>query len=79
MALSVSPVAAAVALGFLVLIHKLEYFINAHIVGTEIRAQAWELLIAMLVMEAAFGLPGLVAGPFYYAYVKDELNAKGLV
>lgn len=78
-ALSVAPVAAAMALGFLVLIHKLEYFINAHIVGTQIRARAWELLTAMLVLEAAFGLPGLVAGPFYYAYVKDELSAKGLV
>ena len=32
-----------------------------------------ELLLAMLVMEAAFGLPGLVAAPVFYAYVKREL------
>ena len=36
-------------------------------------AHAWELLIAMLAMEAAFGVPGLVAAPIYYAYLKDEL------
>jgi predicted PurR-regulated permease PerM len=57
---------------FLVVIHKLEYFLNARIVGGQIRAQAWELLIAMLTMEAAFGIPGIVAAPIYYAYIKSE-------
>jgi hypothetical protein len=42
---------------FLIVIHKLEYFLNARIVGTQIHARAWELLIAMLLMEAAFGWP----------------------
>ena len=28
------------------------------------------LMLAMLVMEAAFGLSGLVAAPVFYAYVK---------
>ena len=60
-------------------IHKLEYFMNARIVGTEIRARAWELLLAMLVMEAAFGIPGLIAAPIYYAYLKDELAGRGLI
>ncbi|MGH8459482.1 MAG: hypothetical protein ACRESV_09035, partial [Nevskiales bacterium] len=67
---------AAASLGYLVLIHKLEYFLNARIIGGRIHAQAWELLLAMLMMEAAFGIPGLVAGPMYYAYLKDELKAK---
>jgi len=66
-------------LGFLIVIHKLEYFLNARIVGGQIRARAWELLVAMLVMEAAFGLPGIVAAPIYYAYLKDELTARELV
>lgn len=78
-AFSVSYTAAGGALLFLILIHKLEYFVNARIVGGQIRARAWEILIAMLVMEAAFGIPGLVAAPIYYAYLKDELSAKGLV
>lgn len=72
----------AIAIGsllFLVVIHKFEYFLNARIVGTQIRANAWELLIAMLAMEAAFGLAGIVAAPIYYAYIKAELRARDLV
>lgn len=67
------------ALAFLILIHKLEYFLNARIVGGQIRARAWELLVAMLVFEAAFGLPGLVAAPIFYAYLKAELEAGRLI
>ncbi|MCW8809142.1 MAG: hypothetical protein OQK79_13695 [Rhodanobacter sp.] len=77
--LSLSLWVGLTALGFLILVHKLEYFLNARIVGTQIRARAWELLIAMLLMEAAFGLPGLIAAPIYYAYLKDELEAAKLV
>ena len=72
------PVAVA-SLAFLVVIHKLEYFLNARIIGSHINARAWEMLIAMLVMEAAFGIPGLVAAPIFYAYFKEELREKGLV
>jgi predicted PurR-regulated permease PerM len=77
--LSVSLGVGIAALVFLILIHKLEYFLNARIVGTQIRSRAWELLIAMLVMEAAFGLSGLVAAPIYYAYLKSELEGERLI
>jgi predicted PurR-regulated permease PerM len=70
---------AVVSLGYLVVIHKLEYFLNARIIGSHVNARAWELLIAMLVMQAAFGLTGLIAAPIYYAYFKEEFRAKGLV
>jgi predicted PurR-regulated permease PerM len=76
--LSVSPEAAFASLVFLLVIHKLEYFLNARIVGTHIRASPWELLLAMLVMEAAFGVGGLAVAPVYYAYLKDELASRGL-
>jgi predicted PurR-regulated permease PerM len=79
LSLSVSLPVALASLVFLIVIHKLEYFLNAHIVGTQVRAHAWELLVAMLVMEAAFGIAGLVAAPIYYAYVKDELMSERLV
>jgi len=72
-ALSVSFPAAVTALIFLILIHKLEYFLNARIIGGQIEARAWELLVAMLVMEAAFGIPGVIAAPIFYAYIKREL------
>ena len=74
--LSVSPTVAGASLLYLVVIHKLEYFLNARLVGTQIEARAWELLLAMMVMEAVFGIAGLIAAPIYYAYVKDELSGK---
>jgi predicted PurR-regulated permease PerM len=60
-------------------IHKLEYFLNAKIIGSHINARAWELLAAMLVMESVFGMPGIIAAPVLYAYVKKELADRGLV
>jgi predicted PurR-regulated permease PerM len=77
--LSVSPLVAASSLAYLVIIHKLEYFVNARIIGGRIRAKAWEILVAMLAMEALFGLPGLIAAPIYYAYIKDELYSRRLI
>ena len=77
--LSQSLLVALTALVYLIAIHKLEYFLNARIIGGHIRARAWEMLIAMLIMEAAFGIAGLIAAPIYYAYAKDELRAKGMV
>jgi predicted PurR-regulated permease PerM len=71
--LAYSPVVALASLVFLVVIHKLEYFLGARIVGSRIKSQIWELLIAMMVMEALFGVPGLVAAPIWYAYIKNEL------
>lgn len=79
LSLSVSLGVAVASLAFLVVIHKFEYFLNAHLVGTQVQAHAWELLLAMLVMEAAFGIPGLIAAPIYYAYLKDELVSRKLV
>jgi predicted PurR-regulated permease PerM len=79
LSLSVSFSVAIASLVFLVVIHKLEYFLNAHLVGAQVRAHAWELLLAMLVMEAAFGIPGLIAAPIYYAYIKDELVSWKLI
>ncbi len=72
------PVALA-ALAFLIAIHKLEYFLNAKIIGSQINARAWELLAAMLAMESLFGIPGVIAAPVFYAYIKTELTDAGLV
>lgn len=77
--LSVSPTAAAACLGFLVLIHKAEYVINAKVVGQRTHMGVWELLSVMFVAEAIFGAAGLVAAPLFYAYLKKELFALRLV
>ncbi|HEU4707851.1 MAG TPA: AI-2E family transporter [Methylophilaceae bacterium] len=70
---------ALMSLLFLVSIHKLEYFINARIVGSRIHANAWELILAMLIMETIYGLPGLLIAPVVYAYLKFELKRLELV
>ena len=77
--LSASLPVAGASLVFLIAVHKLEYFLNARIIGSHIRSQAWELLLAMVLMEAAFGIAGVIAAPIYYAYLKNELAEKGLV
>jgi len=70
---------AFISLAYLVVIHKLEYFLNARIIGSQIRSRAWELLIAMMVMEAAFGIAGIIAAPIFYAYFKEELTRLRLI
>jgi predicted PurR-regulated permease PerM len=70
---------AAASLVFMIVIHKLEYFLNARIIGSQINARAWEMLTAILVMETLFGLPGIVAAPVFYAYIKKELMDRALV
>jgi predicted PurR-regulated permease PerM len=71
---SVSLQTAFFSLLFLVVLHKFEYVINARIVGGQIQAKIWELLIAMFLMESLFGLVGLLLAPILYGYVKLELH-----
>jgi predicted PurR-regulated permease PerM len=77
--LSTSIKVAIGSLLFLIVIHKLEYFLNARIVGRRTECRAWELLTAMVVMEAAFGISGVFAAPIFYTYIKAELADRGLV
>jgi len=78
-ALSVSVIDAVLALGWLVFIHKLEYFLNAHIIGNRIRSHAWEILTMMVVLEAAFGVAGVVSAPVFFAQLKSTLRREGLL
>ena len=77
--IGVSFKVAIAALLFLVAVHKLEYFINAKIVGSKIHAAAWELLLALLIMESLFGITGLLIAPILYAYIKSELLLAKLI
>lgn len=77
--LSVAPWVAAVSLLYLIIIHKLEYLLNAKIVGGHIDAKAWEILISMVIMEAMFGITGIIVAPIYYAYFKREFKIKGWI
>jgi predicted PurR-regulated permease PerM len=70
--LSQSLSVAMGSLGFLIVIHKLEYFINARFVGAQINAKPQEILVIMLLMERLFGPAGVVAAPVFYAWLKAE-------
>lgn len=76
---STSATVAVASLLFLVMIHKLEYLANAKIVGGEVQAKTWELLCAMLLMEAIFGIPGIISAPVVYAWLKTELKQKQFI
>ncbi|OTG83599.1 AI-2E family transporter [Acinetobacter sp. ANC 4648] len=77
--LTISVTTAGIALVYLILIHKLEYFVNAKIIGTKIHAASWEVLLAMLVFESIFGLAGLIVAPIFYAYIKLELKVANMI
>jgi len=79
LSMGVSIGTAVASLAFLVVIHKLEYLINSRIVGGETDSQAWEILLAIIIGEAAFGVGGIVLAPIIYAFVKRELRDRGLV
>ena len=59
------------------IVHKLEYLLNARIQGQQIGAQAWELLIVLFAFEALFGVTGMVLAPVLYAFFKGELRRVG--
>ena len=71
--LSSSFSVAVISLLFMILIHKLEYFLSARFLGGHLQARTYELLLAMLLFESGFGLPGLLLAPLYYSYFKLEL------
>lgn len=78
-AFTVSLNIAIIVIIYLVLIHKVEYILNAKIVGTKIHAGICELLIAMLFCETLFGVIGLVFAPIFYAFLKLSLKDLKLI
>lgn len=78
-ALTVSTNAALAALVFLLAIHKLEYVLNAQFVGHKTKVPASVLLGTMVVLEAFFGLQGLVLAPIACAWAFREAREGGLL
>lgn len=72
-ALSVSLKLAVAALIFLIVVHKLEYFLNSKIIGQRIRNPVWLTLIALVIGERLVGIPGLVLAPVVLNYVRVEM------
>jgi predicted PurR-regulated permease PerM len=74
-AFTVSPKMALVALAFLVVVHKLEYFLNSKIIGDRIKNPVWLTLIALIIGERLMGIPGMILAPVVLHFLKVEASS----
>jgi predicted PurR-regulated permease PerM len=77
-AFTVKPEMALIALGFLVTIHKLEYFLNSKIIGDRIKNPMWLTLLALILGERLMGIPGMILAPIILHYIKVETSKQEL-
>ena len=73
-AFTLSPRTALIALIFLVVIHKLEYFLNSKIIGDRIKNPMWLTLIGLVIGEKLMGIPGMILAPVVLHYIKVEAS-----
>ena len=71
---TVSPRVALFALIFLVVIHKLEYFLNSKIIGDRIKNPMWLTLVGLVLGEKLMGVPGMILAPVVLHYIKVETS-----
>ncbi len=69
-----SPNMALLALAFLIVVHKLEYFLNSKIIGDRIKNPVWLTLLALVLGERLMGIPGMILAPVILHYVKVEMS-----
>jgi len=71
---TVSPKVALFALIFLVVIHKLEYFLNSKVIGDRIKSPMWLTLVGLILGEKLMGIPGMILAPVVLHYIKVETS-----
>jgi len=71
---TVSPKVAIGALIFLVVVHKLEYFLNSKIIGDRIRTPIWLTLLGLIIGEKLMGVPGMILSPVVLNYLRVEMS-----
>ena len=71
---TVSPRVALFALIFLVVIHKLEYFLNSKIIGDRTKNPMWLTLVGLVIGEKLMGIPGMILAPVVLHYIKVETS-----
>lgn len=69
-----SPKLALIALAYLVVIHKLEYFLNSKIIGDRIKNPMWLTLFGIVLGEKLMGIPGMILAPVVLHYIKVEAS-----
>lgn len=73
---TLSPKMALLALIFLIVIHKLEYFVNSKIIGARIKNPMWLTLVALVLGEELMGLAGMVLAPVVLHYIRTESSKR---
>jgi predicted PurR-regulated permease PerM len=73
-AFTLSPEMALFSLIFLVVIHKLEYFLNSKIIGDRIKNPMWLTLLGLVLGEQWMGIPGMILAPVVLHYIKVEAS-----
>jgi predicted PurR-regulated permease PerM len=69
---TISPKMALASLIFLILVHKLEYFLNSKIIGTRIKNPVWLTLLGVVLGERLMGIPGMILAPVILHFLKTE-------
>ncbi|MBI3192496.1 MAG: AI-2E family transporter, partial [Pedosphaera parvula] len=77
-ALTVSPNQAMAALVFLVVLHKLECFLNSKIIGDRIKNPMWLTLLGLILGKRLMGIPGMILAPVILNYVKVEATQRAV-
>ena len=67
-----SPQLAIASLVFLVVLHKLEYFLNSKIIGDRIKNPVWLTLLGLIIGERLMGIPGMILAPVVLNFIKVE-------
>jgi len=70
----VSPQLAIWSLVFLVVLHKLEYFLNSKIIGDRIKNPVWLTLLGLIIGERLMGIPGMILAPVVLNFIKVEAS-----
>jgi predicted PurR-regulated permease PerM len=73
-AMTISPRIAIAALIFLIVLHKLEYFLNSKIIGDRIKNPVWLTLLALIIGEKFMGIAGMILAPVVLNYIKVEAS-----
>lgn len=73
-AFTISPRMALIAIVYLVVIHKLEYFLNSKIIGDRIKNPMWLTLLGIVLGEKLMGIPGMILAPVVLHYIKIEMS-----
>lgn len=72
---TVSPKLAVWSLLYLVVLHKLEYFLNSKIIGDKIKNPVWLTLLGLILGERLMGIPGMILAPVLLHFIKVEVSS----